>query len=166
MNFENVISHLHPTLSVNRCLTCPLRTPPMTRLIQHSYGGVLVPLLFLFCLFTDAVTEDPSTCPVVHPAPLCDRCGLFLNGTLPNQARGPLSASTTAQQWRLRTSVPPLLVSQPGAGNTMARLLLEYVTGLRTGKYKDNVQCRFSANFYTLVTALYELRHLMLLLMG
>ena len=67
-------------------------------------------------------------CPERRPRSLGDRCHAFRTRQLPTS--GPDGPS---DDWVLRDPVPPSLISQAGAGNTMVRLLLDYATGLYSG---------------------------------
>ena len=68
-----------------------------------------------------------AMCDLPDPVPMGDRCRHFLDGTLPP------GAGQWSEGWSLKTAVPPLLISQPGAGNTMTRMLLEHASGIQTG---------------------------------
>jgi hypothetical protein len=67
-------------------------------------------------------------CPERRPRSIVDRCRAFRTRQLPTGGGdGP------SDDWVLRDPVPPSLISQAGAGNTMVRLLLDYATGLHSG---------------------------------
>ena len=95
----------------------------------------LAALLVIRCVSagdsSSALWED---CPHYDIVPLMDRCAEFRSGKLPSTfSGGNDDAHHEQQQWALRSAVPPLLISQPGAGNTMTRMLLEYASGYQTG---------------------------------
>ena len=101
---------------------------------------------FLVMVFAVAPSARAATaqCPEREIVPIGDRCKAFKE-SLPH---------VNGERLALRSAVPPLLISQAGAGNTMTRMLIEYATGFRTGASIDRRALTPSTNAAT--TAFYN----------